>query len=182
MHMNNRLLKGVPPESIGLAKLILFSLHEDLNLINYVEDMRFKDQFTTEVNKVTAILINQGSVSTDYGKTDTRLKLNFPLYAESKEESFDIEELRQLWSHKNIGLAGKMGDPYYIKNLVERLMLERSYSFEQILEAAKKYIQECMSSGRLIRDLQNFLFDGESYFIIGYIDDTPGNDTAMDVL
>lgn len=181
---NQRLLRGVAEADQPLAKMILLSLQEDLNLINFTEsaDFRFKDEYIGRVNKITAILINQGSVVPDYKRTEARLVLNFPLYVDGEIGDFDIALLREKWSKARIGQAGKMGDAHHVNTLVLKLMQERSVTYDQVLSAADSYLQECMNSGRLIRDLPNFIHDGESWFIMAYIDESVSKGDTTDVL
>lgn len=160
MVFNNRLLRGVAPENHPLAKLILFTLEQDINLIAFTEpaDVMVRPEYREHTNKIVATLLNNNSIAEDYDKEEGRLTPCFPLYVEEQSADFDVNELRNLWSHANIGEAGKMGDPHAIRETILKVMQLRGYDFQQMLKASKNYLENCQLQGRFIKDLQNFLY------------------------
>ena len=129
-------------------------------------------------------LINNGSIEEDYTAVVSRYRLARDLYVEEWHTiagGADVNALRVHWSHKQLGIAGKAGDPDYVKKLVARLMAERGWTFTQIVEAGKKYIESCRNSGRIIRDLPNFLFDKDGSSMIAEFVEEGGQEESVNL-
>jgi hypothetical protein len=181
MKFNKRALNDIPIELWPIAKAILFFIYEGIPMSGSQAPLVVSDSATGDFNKVIMTLLNKGVIVEDYRSLNGFSMPREPIYVSYHEEvgDFDVNQLRAFWSAKNLGKAGKMGDPEYIKKLVAKLMSDRGYSFNSIVAAGKKYVDQCKSDGRLIRDLSNFLEDtltGES-MVAQYIEE---NDDAQE--
>lgn len=171
MEFNQRLLRGIAEEHHGIAKIILFCLDTDINAIYFADQKHWKT-----IQDITNRLSHTGAIMEN--PMTGLFILNMPLFVEAQVSALDISSLRLQWSKKNLGEAGKMGDPVYVKELVIRLMQSRGWTLEQMTKAANRYIAECRRTGRLIRDIQNFLIDDSgNSMIAAYIEEEEEEET-----
>lgn len=169
MQFNDRLLDGIPITERGLCKLSLFCLQEGINLIAIVEQPGVVNRIRT----IESQLWQGGAVVEDLINDNGQLILSEPLYVENPNlPELDVEGLRKHWSKSSIGAAGKMSTKHRVSKVLSDWMLDNpDYSMEQIVAAGKMYIDHCLTTGRLVMDIDNFIFNGTKSTLSTWIEE-----------
>ena len=104
---------------------------------------------------------------------DGRLVITDNLYTNNPVNNDFIKELRSFWSFKNIGVKGMSGDNESIRR--QMVLWRETYTAtdEDILRAAKDYVEDTRRQGKLayLRKLQNFIYTTEDSLLASWIDD-----------
>lgn len=172
MRFNTALLKNIEENDIGLAKVILFSLDQDLNMYHFFSAERsvptagelpivIREELHAEVARVTSALIKSGAIIADYPVGSlSRLSLTQPLYTIAVIEAFDANELRSVWP------IGQKSDKYTVTQALKRWFGQnQGVPMNKVVAAGKAYIAWCKQTDRPIRDITNFIsdVDGQSF-------------------
>lgn len=74
-----------------------------------------------------------------------------------------VEEYRELFHNKRIGISGKKGDPKTVSEKLLRFTIQYpQYTKDMILKATIKYLKYCLANGIFIMDADNFIFKIEN--------------------
>lgn len=174
---NYELLQDLPPNDMDLAKIILFTINQNLRLYDYLEVENGKvvmcNDLKQDVNRIVRQLIDNNVIVADY-EGEIRLSPMMPLFAtDAVNNNLDVQSIRKYFKHtyleENFGLsiAGKMGDVKTCQRNLEYVKqdyaeLFRHVTNELLEEASRRYIQSCIDQDRFILDCDNFIYNGKS--------------------
>ena len=178
MKFNERLLEKLPADDRALAKIVLFCLQEDLNLVSFVE----KPGIVNNIHEISGNLWQNGQVREDI--LSNQLLPAEPLYLEEKAnvpEDFDISRLRQYWSYKHIGVRGKQSNKRRVAELLSNWFLENpGYNMADVERAGREYIEHCMLNNRFMRDVDKFIDNGEDSALLTWVEQAADNPYTYD--
>ena len=100
---NYELLQGLPPNDMNLAKIILFTINQNLRIYDYleVEDGRVVmcNDLKQDVNRIVRQLIDNNVIVADY-EGEIRLSPMMPLFAtDGVNNNLDVQNSIQQYLH-----------------------------------------------------------------------------------
>lgn len=155
------ILGEMPSINVQTIKHILFCIDQEISFY-------FVKYADADVKRALSILLDKDLVESIPGgniNESVGYQLKYPLYVDSNDiVGFNIDEVvRRFWSRFAIGVAGKKGTKHLcIVRLKNWMSQNPLVSLEQITEACKAYINNCIEEDRLIQDADNFIFNPQT--------------------
>jgi len=135
--LNPKLRKTTYPE---LEELFAFCVNQNLDWDKHIdwteESLRRISVIILEWTKAGYIIPHK---TEDFG---TQWRLSIPAFVDTLEVEFNESNFRQLFSHANIGIAGRMGTREEVVAALEDWMATNpSYTWQQVFTETKKFIE-----------------------------------------
>ena len=121
-----------------------------------------------------------------YLSPDGTWQLNTTSVQASVPDKDLISTIREYWSAKNIGIAGKSSNNNDVRRALELFNDSTmvSWSDKDIIMACKKYVDMCMATNRFLKDCDNFIYDntGKSMLMTMLEDSTTSKEEYDNVI
>lgn len=167
MKFNERLLRGIHPGLRALSKVYLFCIHEDIDLVEILED---SEEQRAKLSQVINALLGNGAIdvsiamiedSDPVSQASIRLR-NIYVYP-TELITFDVDKFRVFFSMNYLGIPNRMGDKGAVIERLEKFIAEENYTFDQICYAAKNFVDYHIAENmeEMVPKADKFIYDAE---------------------
>ncbi len=169
-----------------LIKLLLFCLDNNINLFKYCGISSEKELIITDELEILRIFKIWSDKKLIYLSPDGMWQLNTTVNQNSIPKKDLITSIREFWSSKYIGIAGKSSNNTDVRRALELFFdsISTKYNANDIITACKKYVDMCMATNRFLKDCDNFIYDntGKSMLMTMLEDSTTSKEEYDNVI
>lgn len=146
-----------------LVQLLLYCLENNINLFKYCGISSEKELIITDEMEILRIFKTWSDKKLISLSPDGMWQLNVTTVEENVAKPDFIQNVRQYWSARYIGIAGKSSNNIDVKRAIEIFYdsTTTKWTENQILKACKKYVDTCLASNRFLKDCDNFIYDNQ---------------------
>ena len=147
-----------------LVMLLLYCIENNINLFKYCGISSEKEIIVTDELEILRIFKLWSDKKLIYLSPDGTWQLSVTTNQNNIPTNDLISTIREFWSAKHIGIAGKSSNNVDVKRALELFndSSTTSWSDKEIIIACKKYVDMCMATNRFLKDCDNFIYDNTS--------------------